>query len=614
MNSHHPEWLSKPTLYPARAVWLRRLDAFAQIVGVAALILGHGQRRSGILSWECGLIVIGSMFCISMAITLRYRWSLARLSFGYRHLWTVLAAVFWVAGMIVMTIIGPFLPDINAESFGDSRWWSYVNLSEVILILYSISGFIRGVRQAASGGVNPAFLLVMSFVILITAGTLILMLPICHRSPIDEPLVGAPWLTALFTATSASCVTGLVVESTPTYWSPVGHLVILALFQIGGLGIMTFGAFFAAIAGRNVRLTEFATLRDMFASEALEDIRRLIFAIAGFTFLSEAIGALLLMTLWPDLPWPERIFNGVFHSVSGFCNAGFALTPDNFVGMADRWQVSGVLCGLIIVGGLGFAVLYNLFVWSWNFVIRCLRPDVFRFPRQRVRLRLTTKLVIVTTLCLLIGGAVGIYFLDRTQPGTGINICDSWFQSVTFRTAGFNTVDLGKLSPAAKLLGIVLMLIGASPGSTGGGVKTTVFAVAIVGVASVMRGRDRVEAFGRTIPAVTVNRAMAILFVFLLTFLIASGLVMIFEGRPQLFLDHLFEVASAAGTVGVTSSTVLPSGEYVSITQSLSSPSRLVIIMTMFLGRVGPLTLLLALAGEAPAVRYEYPPERVTLG
>jgi trk system potassium uptake protein TrkH len=586
----------------------------AQIIGIAALIIGHGQRRTGILPWECGLIVIGSMFCISMAIALRYRWSLARLSFGYRHLWTVLAAIFWGVGMVIMTIIGPLLPDINAESFGDSRWWSYVNLSEVILILYSISGFVRGVRQAASGGVNPAVLLVMSFVILITAGTLILMLPVCHRSPLDEPLVGAPWLTALFTATSASCVTGLVVESTQTYWSPVGHVVILALFQIGGLGIMTFGAFFAAIAGRNVRLTEFATLRDMFSSEALEDIRRLIFAIVGFTFLSEAAGALLMMTLWPDLPWWERIFYGVFHSVSAFCNAGFAITPDSFVGMSARWQVSGVLCSLIIVGGLGFGVLYNLSAWGWNVAVRALRPEVFRFPRNRVRLRLTTKLVVVTTLGLLLGGTIGIYALDRTQAGNSINVCDSWFQSVTFRTAGFNTVDLGKLSPAAKLLGITLMLIGASPGSTGGGFKTTVFAVAIVGVVSVMRGRERVETFGRTIPAVTVNRAMAILFVFLLTFLIATGLIMIFEGRPQLFLDHLFEVASAAGTVGVSSSTVLPSGELISITQSLSSPSRLVIIMTMFLGRVGPLTLLLALAGEAPAVRYEYPPERVTLG
>lgn len=610
------DWLARPSLYPERAKWLRRTDALAQIIGVGAMVIGHGQRRTGVPPWEFGAVVIAAMLVITVGILLRYRWSLARISFGYRHLWTVLAAVAWIVCMVLAMILGPVLPDLNAEGFGGGRWWGFVQVSEGILALYSVTGFVRGMRKAASGGVNPALLLVMSFLILISVGTVVLMLPICRRTPLDEPLVGAPFLTALFTATSASCVTGLVVEPTGTYWSKAGQVVILALFQTGGLGIMTFGAFFAAIAGRNVRLTEFATLRELFSSEGLGDVRRLIFAILGFTFVSELMGALLLHTCWPELPPGERIFFSLFHSVSAFCNAGFALTENSFVGMAGRWQVAAVIPGLIILGGLGFAVLYNLASFVLNLARRFRRPQGFRFPRDRVRLRLTTKLVLVVTVGLLLSGTVFFYLLERIgeNDAGGISIADAWFQSVTLRTAGFNTVEIGRLSPASKLLGIAMMVIGASPGSTGGGVKTTVFAVAFVGLVSVLRGRERVEAFGRTIPSVNVNRAMTVLFVSMLTIMVATVLLVIFEQRPELFLDHLFEVTSAAGTVGLSSSMELPDGGAISITQSLSSASRLVIILTMFLGRVGPLTLLLALAGEAPAARYEYPPERVTLG
>ncbi|MCA8997899.1 MAG: hypothetical protein KDA80_12965 [Planctomycetaceae bacterium] len=609
------EWMRKPTLHPERARWLRRVDALAQIIGVTALVMGHGVRRTGIPPWEFGAIQLLCMAIITVAIAVRYRWSLAKLSFTRRHLATVLAAAVWTAGIAVVTIIGPILPDLNEARFGGGRWWGYIEVTEVVLLAYSAFGIVAGLRRVSSGGINPAFLLVLSFVLLISVGTGILMLPICRETSEFEAHTGAPFLTALFTATSAACVTGLIVEHTGNYWSFVGQLVILMLFQVGGLGIMTFGAFFAAIAGRNVRLSEFATLRDLFSTEGLGDLRRLIFVILGYTLFLELIGAILLMGLWSDLPWGQRVFMSVFHSVSAFCNAGFALTEDSFVGMAHHWQVRYAIPLLIIVGGLGFAVVYNLQQYVSIALQRILDREPFRLPHKRPRIRLTTRLVLVTTGVLLVAGTLGIYLLERTAADHHrIAWDDAWFQSVTFRTAGFNTVDLGQLQPGTKLLGILLMAIGASPGSTGGGMKTTVFAVTFVGLISVMRGRERVEVFGRTLPAINLNRALAILFVTLISVMTTTLLLVTFEKRPDYFLDHMFEAASAVGTVGVSSTIPLDNGEMGSVTSSLSTPSRIVIIFAMFLGRVGPLTLLLALAGEGPSIRYEYPSEKVTLG
>lgn len=609
------DWARRPTLYPVRALWLRRLDALCQFVGVVAIVAGHGVRSSGVPTWEFGAVQMGCMVVITAAVCLRYRWSLAKPSFVKRHLTTVLAAGLWVLGLGIATIVGPALSTSQSLGVGEARWWSYVAVTEFVMIGYSITGIGRGLRRIAAGGISPAIVLVGSFLLLVTIGTAALMLPICRRQVPGEPLAGAPFLTALFTSTSASCVTGLIVEHTGTYWSRVGQIVILVLFQVGGLGIMTFGAMLAVIAGRGVSLTEVATLRDLFASDGWVDLRHLIGAILGFTFGAELLGACLMLGYWEGLPWEERVFQSLFHAVSAFCNAGFALTEDSFVGSCHRWEIACVIPLLIIVGGLGFGVLYNVANVATVECRRLLSPAPFNLPRARVRLRLATKLVLATTAALLFLGTVGIFVLERVSADASrISLVDAWFQSVTFRTAGFNTVDLGAFRPATKLLAILLMAIGASPISTGGGMKTTVFAVAVVALWSVIQGRDRVEAFGRTIPSLNLNRAMAILFVSMIAIMTTTMLLVILENRPSAFLDHMFEAASAVGTVGVSSTVLLDNGQAVSVTQSLTPSSRIVIIIAMFLGRVGPLTLLLALAGEGQAARYEYPLERVTLG
>jgi len=441
---------------------------------------------------------------------------------------------------------------------------------------------------------------------------LLLMLPRARSqsAPADVSFTER-FRVSLFTATSASCVTGLTVVGTGEYWSPTGQAVILCLFQFGGLGIMTCGAFFAVAAGNQLQFRESAALRDLLESNALGDVRRLLWAIVGFTFASELIGAVFLSGLFTDLPSGQRIFHSVFHAVSAFCNAGFSLTENSLVGWGTRWQVWGVIAPLIITGGLGFAVLYNSALAMGSHFRALKKPPLFNLPTARMRLTLSSKLVVLTTFALLLVGMWVYHVLESTggpsEAAGSERFAEAWFQAVTFRTAGFNTVDHGQLQPATKLFAMLLMFIGASPGSTGGGVKTVAFALTALALVSLLRGRKRVEIMGRTIPDEQIRNALTIISLGLFVLFSTAMLLLVFEsepGRPARFLDLLFEATSAFATVGVSTR----------ITPELTTPSQFVIIVTMFLGRVGPLTLLMALAGQISEARYQFPDERVTLG
>jgi trk system potassium uptake protein TrkH len=615
---HEPthQFLAQRSLYPARSLFLRRCDVVARVIGAVSIIVGHGLWLREDRPWEFGAVVVAAMGVIAAGITVRYFWSLWKRSFWKRHLAAIAVSAAWATGLALLfglpLVIGSggFLPRTE-------RWEWLVGISEGLMVFYALCGLVRLVRVAAAGGVNAALLLAGSFGALIAVGTALLMLPRSREPGPDGAPQRAPFSVALFTATSASCVTGLVVVDTAPYWSRTGEMIILGLMQAGGLGIMTFGAFFAVIAGRGVQLREHANLRELLAAEGAGSVQSLALSIVGLTFVAELVGAILLSGMWADLPLDERAYQSVFHSVSAFCNAGFALTPDSFVGWGARWQVWGVVTTLIILGGLGFPVLQNLARgvphWRW-----WRRRRMFHEPRRRARLSLSTKLVLTTTGFLLVGGTAAIYLLELTASERGavppMPLADAWFQSVTFRTAGFNTVNLDALQPATKLLAIGLMFVGASPASTGGGVKTVILALAVLGLMSTLRGREHVECAGRTVPFALVNRALTIAFLGLATLMSVTILLVIFEQRPAEFLDYLFEAASALGTVGVSASVALDTGELVSTTKSLSTSSRLVIIAAMFLGRIGPLTLIMALAGQRFSAQYQYPEERVLLG
>jgi trk system potassium uptake protein TrkH len=315
-----------------------------------------------------------------------------------------------------------------------------------------------------------------------------------------------------------------------------------------------------------------------------------------------------MTTAAPAGPWHERAFFGMFHAVSAYCNAGFSTLPANLEGLGGKWQIWGVMAGLIVIGGLGFETLRSVFaVLTWPLA----RRWPWRNPNRQLhapRLTATARLSAITTFVLLLVGTVAFFVLeaDGVLEGRppGERLANAWFQSVTFRTAGFNTVSFADLYPSTRLIGIVLMFIGGSPGSTAGGIKTVVFALMILATAGTIRGRERIEIAGRSIPDGFIRRGAAVMTLATGALFTATLLITIFEQRPELFLHHLFETASALGTVGLSTLG----------TANLRAPSQVVLIATMFIGRVGPLTLLVALARRARETKYEYPTERVALG
>lgn len=515
------------------------------------------------------------------------------------------------AGAIVigLTIAGlvaaAFLPtEVLRELVGvEGRLSAFKIWAELAIIAWLGETFLRLFQRVSLSHVNPALVLVLSFAGLIAMGTTLLMLP---RATVLSP--PAPFLTAFFTATSAVCVTGLTVVDTGTYWSSEGQWVILVLIQIGGLGIMTFGGFVALASGQGLLVSQSALLGGFLETRMLSRIRRLVVAIVAFTLVSEIAGVVFLSSLWAHLPPGERLHHSVFHSVSAFCNAGFSLHRDSLESFGGAWQVWGVVSGLVILGGMGFTTLYNLFEVGASHLARPLRRPLFHEPRPRPRLSVTTRLVLITTAILLAIGMAGLLVSEWTGAFAGRpwqeRLAGAWFQSVNSRTAGFNTIPIGELSESSQFLLILLMFIGASPGSMGGGIKTVTMATVVLSLVAVLRGRSRIEVFNRTIPDSMVRRALLIGALGTSVVATTTMLLVAFEGRPGNFLAYLFEATSAFATVGLSTG----------ITPELSVLGKFLIALTMFVGRLGPLTLLLALADRASVERYRYPDELVILG
>ncbi|MEW6669427.1 MAG: TrkH family potassium uptake protein [Thermodesulfobacteriota bacterium] len=447
---------------------------------------------------------------------------------------------------------------------------------------------------------HPATLVLASFLLAIAGGTLLLMLPISTRSR------SIPFIDALFTATSAVCVTGLVVVDTGTYYTRFGQYVILALIQVGGLGVMTISVGLFRWIGKSISFRHRMAMQDQFAHTPREDIFSLVKSTILFTLSAEALGAALLTIHWShEIPFPRALYTGVFHSVSAFCNAGFSLFSDSFMQYSGSLLLNATICALIVVGGIGFPVLYDLLSW-------------FRARRkgQYMRLSVQTRTVLITTLVLIVGGAVMFAILERLVMAEGpsfrITLLTSLFQSITCRTAGFNTVDIASLSEATLALMILLMFIGASPGSCGGGVKTTTLAIIGAFTLSRVKGTRRVNMFRKSIPAETVNRSISLIMVSI--GVISLVLFMLLAGEPSgryfppghngSFLAYLFETVSAFGTVGLS----------MGVTPALSTWSKCWIIFMMIIGRVGVLTFSYIIVGAATTDGIEYSEESLMVG
>ncbi len=440
---------------------------------------------------------------------------------------------------------------------------------------------------------SPPQIVVLSFVMAILTGAVLLSLPVATKS---GESIG--FLNAFFTATSATCVTGLVVVDTGTAFSLFGQIVILLLIQVGGLGIMTMTAFLYLLVGRRIGLRGRILIQESLGQDNLSGIVRLVRSIFLFTMLAEAAGAVLLTLRFSvDMPAGQAAYFGIFHAVSAFCNAGFDLLGSVFgeyssvIPYASDPTVMLTISGLISVGGLGFLVLRNL-----------------RDRRREGRLLLHTRVVLRTTALLLAAGTVAFFVLEYANPDTlgrlplHGKILSSWFHSVTPRTAGFNSLPVNLMGEAALFLTIMLMFVGASPGGTGGGIKTTTAWVIYRSVVATVRGEQEIDAEGRSVPRDLVNRALAIGAISLALVLTVTSILLVSE-RARL-MECLFETMSAFGTVGLT----------MGLTPKLTALGRLIIALTMLAGRVGPLTMAVSLATHKDQTAVHFPEERVLVG
>ena len=446
---------------------------------------------------------------------------------------------------------------------------------------------------------HPAALVLASFLLVIFVGTLLLMLPAStHDGQISL-------IDALFTATSAVCVTGLVVVDTGSFYTFFGQCVILVLIQIGGLGLMTISVALFQWIGRSVSIRHRMAMQDLFAHTPREDIFHLVKSIIIFTLSAEAVGAIILTLHWlQEYPINEALFMGIFHSISAFCNAGFALFSDSMVRYSDSVILNSTICFLIVLGGIGFPVLYDIQIWSTG------RKGV------RGRLSVQTKTVLMTTLILILFGASMFAFLEyntgNTQGSYVHRILSAIFQSITCRTAGFNTVDIASLKDATLTMMIFLMFFGASPGSCGGGVKTTTLALLAAFTIGRIKKRRRVNMFKKSIPNETVTRSVSLVLVSLGVIGVALFLLLMGDavsghetGGPNgAFLSYMFETVSAFGTVGLS----------MGITSDLTTWGKIIITLMMVIGRVGILTFSYIIVGTVATKGFEYSEENLMIG
>lgn len=572
------------------------LRSFDLVMGVglllvaAQLLCAHAEGVL-LLALRAGDVALATLL---LRAARRAQQDLVRLGLDPILIWAETAAAYAFAVVTTIMAAGRLMsPPVPMPGIG-----AVSAIGKILLLGMAVSLRLRTLQRARTGVaqhamvITPAAAVVVSFALAITMGWLLLALPEATRgiNPIHA-------LDALFTSTSATCVTGLIVVDTPVVFGRFGLTVIILLIQAGGLGIMTLGGMFSAALGQRVSLQQRVVARDTIIIRERGPLANTFRNVARYTLVCEGIGAALLFVRWWTLgEAPGRAAAlATFHAVSAFCNAGFSLFSNNLEGyVGDPW-VNIVITGLIVVGGLGFPVSLD--------VLHFLHE---RRSGQRARLSLHSQLTLITTACLLVLGFVGFLVLEwraSLQPfPLSHRLWAAWFQSVTPRTAGFNTVPTSSLRDATCFLMVILMFIGASPGSTGGGIKTTTLAVLALLSGAMIHGRSGVHFRGREISEAVRHRAVAIIILFGLSVLVWTFFLAITE-TPD-FLDLLFEVASAFGTVGLSTAG----------SSNLSSLGRIAIVLAMFMGRVGPLTIALALATRRRKLELRHPEEPVMVG
>ena len=544
--------------------------------------------------WKRILYILFLLFCIRLAATYReISWRTRSFNFAVAILILIMAHLL---GQVQK------LPPSAVNNFTLDKILIYAGT--IFLFLLEGSHAMKGIYRKI---INPALLFVGSFFILIMVGAFLLMLP-------NATVYGISPIDAWFTSASAVCVTGLIVVDTATAFTSFGKTIIIALIQIGGLGVMTFAGLLTYLATGSVSFANQFALKDILSSNRVTDVIGLVARVITVTLAFEAIGGVFIYSTLPETFMQDgidRFLFSAFHSISAFCNAGFSTLTDGLYDIRIRtsYSMQLVIASLIILGGLGFPIVFNLAKYVQhhvtNFVLKSLRLPSKEFSRNIIHA--SSRLSLFTTILLLLLGFIAYITIEmnaslQQHPTVIGKIVTSVFGSVTPRTAGFNTVDLTTLRLPTIMIYLLLMWIGASPGSTGGGIKTTVAAVAFLNMRAVLLGKTRIEAFRTQISEFTNHRAFAIILASLLIIGVAILLIS-FQDADKGLLRVAFEVFSAYSTVGLT----------LGITAKLSAFSKLVLSIVMLMGRVGTLTLFFALITPVREVNYRYPSEDILL-
>ena len=483
------------------------------------------------------------------------------------------------------------------ETLFDARY-----VIEYGLLFYFFIRLTFLLRKIYSIYFNPAILFVGSFAIIALAGTFLLMLP-------SSTTHGISFTDALFTSTSATAVTGLIVVDTAKDFTPLGQTIIMLLFQIGGLGMLTFTSFFAYFFKSGASFKESLYMKDILGHEKLNSVMRTVMQIVLFSLILEGIGALLVYHSLTHIgSFKDRGFFAVFHAISAYCNAGFSLASDGLydTGLRFNYYMQWVIMALIVFGGLGYHIAYNVIQYLKKLMANLFSKRDDRLFISRV-INLNTKIVLYTTVILIAGGAIFFLFSEQqthllAHTSTFGKFTTAMFSSVTSRTAGFNTVDMTNFTIPGILFMIFLMWIGASPASTGGGIKTTTFALATLNIFSIARDKKYIEIGTRRVATEAVQRAFAIISISLVS--IGTGILLLLIFNPEFSLIQIaFEVFSAFSTVGLS----------LGITSQLSEQSKYVIIFLMFFGRIGLLNLMIGLLKSVGKTDYKYPEENILI-
>lgn len=477
---------------------------------------------------------------------------------------------------------------------------------------------------------RPAQLLIVSFAAIIFVGTILLTIPVATRDG-----HGTSWIDALFTATSATCVTGLIVQDTPKYFSAFGQLVILFLIQVGGIGIMTITTSMGLMLGRRMSIREQRAMQDIMEEANVADLTQTVLSVVKLTILVELIGALLLLFRWApgEETFSEALYLAAFHAISAFCNAGFSLFSDSFVRYSGDTLINFCIAALIILGGLGFTVMSSVIQYCKqnaipHFIIRLRRlyhklhhrrASTSQYAKYPIRASISlskralpiftvhTRLSLLITGLLIAIGTILTFFFEYDHMLLNLSLKDkilaAYFQSVTLRTTGFNTINISGLMPFTLFFMVIFMFIGASPGSTGGGIKTSTLGVLLLSIRAMLLGRENAEVYGRTIPQQIVYKAISIVMISLLLLVFFFMLLLLVE-RQQPFLNLFFEATSAFGTVGLSTG----------VTPDLSVMGKLIIICLMFAGRTGPFTLAVAVGERTDKSAITYPECKIIVG